>query len=461
MEQGSITRSLSEWAAEKTWESVPPRYQREAVDSLVDTVGVGFAGSVEDGAVLVRRFMTQASPQGSAEIWGSGGGVSAATAAYVNGVAAHILDFDDVSYALHGHPSCVLYPALFAAGQEYGVPGARILEGYVVGVGVMTAVKKSFGDGHYSRGWHSTSTCGAIGAAAGVARSLGMSAPEIAAAIGAAVSMAAGVRANFGTMMKSVHSGMAARAGVEAALMVRSGLTSSPSALEDRLGGIALFGDASWVQEGEASAAALRDTAEHALESKGLKRYPCCGGSHFGVDAALEVRAQLPAGAEIESVRVDIPSGARTALIHDDPSTGLEAKFSLPYTVALSLAHGVPEMSHFTDSAVQDERTRHLMSVMTVHEDSSGGSAAGSLDARYAEVTVRTTTGDTLTHRVHHPRGTANRPLTSDEVDQKFLSCAAIVTPDPQSEKLLERLRDLGTEQSVRGLFADVATPAT
>lgn len=460
MEQRSITRCLAEWAEEKTWESVPDRYQVESLDSLVDTVGVALAGSVEDGAVLVRRFMTAPKPEGAAEVWGSDATASAAAAAYTNGVAAHVLDFDDVHYPIHGHPSCVLFPALFAAGQEFDVSGARILEGYVVGIGIMAAVAKYFGDDHYSRGWHSTSTCGAIGAAAGVAKTLGMAAPEIATAIGAAVSMSSGVRANFGTMMKSVHSGLAARAGVETAVLVRSGLSGSPEALEDRVGGISLFGDGSWTQDGQAAGKVLRDVAENGLEGKGIKRYPCCGGSHFGVDAALDVRAELSSGAEIAAIQVDIPEGARTALIHDDPSTGLAAKFSLPYTVAVSLAHGVPTMSDFTDAAVQDDRTRQLMSVLTVREEAGSGHAAGSLEARYAQVTVTTTTGQKISHRVHHARGSAHRPLTSDEVDEKFLSCAGLIIPGTKAEQLLGRLRQLGQERSVRGLFGAAARPA-
>ena len=97
---------------------------------------------------------------------------------------------------------------------------------------------------------------------------------------------------------------------------------------------------------------------------------------------------------------------------------------------------------------------------LAVHEDASGGSAAGALDARYAEVSVRTTTGETISHRVVHPRGTAERPLSSDDVDQKFLDCAGMVAGPPQTEKLLGRLRDLGATESVRGLFAEIGGAA-
>lgn len=441
-----LTLTLAEWAETRTWAGASEEERASSLASLVDTVGVAVAGASHPAATIARDMMIRTTQPGEAQVWGHPVRLQAGSAAYANGVASHVLDFDDVHHLIHGHPSCVLFSALIAAAQERDLPGFRVLDGYLSGIGIMSAVSALYGSTHYGDGWHSTATCGSVGAAAGVAAMLDLGPEGIAGAMGAAVSMASGVRANFGTMMKSAHVGYAARAGVEAALLVDSGFSSSTAALESGVGGLSVFG-AGRSQDEPPTVAELVDIADSGLHGKGIKLYPCCGGSHFAIDAAIDVNTEL-GSTPIESVRVDIPMGARTALIHDNPKDGLEAKFSLPYTVAVALLRGAPTLSDFSDEVVSGGEVQSVMELIDVVEEDAVGDSSGSMDARYAVVTVVAKDGRTISCRTDHVRGSSDRPLSASVIDSKFTSC---VGPD-DSDQWLRQLRGLDQLATARGL---------
>lgn len=445
-----LGRTLAEWATTVRWETLPEGDRERVLDTLVDTVGVALAGTRHHEFALVRTAADRLGliGDGAAELWGSPSRLAPGSAALLNATAGHVLDFDDVHYLLHGHASTVLWPALIAVGQAEGLSGKRLLEGYVAGVGAMAAVSVAFGPKHYSVGWHSTSTIGAIGTAVGVAVALGLDAAGIHGALGAGVSMASGVRANFGTPLKPLHAGLAARGGIEAAYLAAAGVVPSPVALEGALGGVPIFGDGSWSGDVEQVLAAAR----HGLDELGIKPYPACRGAHYAIDAALDVHGQLD-GALIESVQVKVPLGAKVALLYDDPSTGLEAKFSLPYAVGTTLAHGLPTLEHFTDDAVADPATRAVMARVAVTEDDSAGDLSASMTGRYAEVRVVTADGRSVEARVDDARGSWSRPLSRAEIDEKFAATAGVVLGADEVGRLLGALRGVEVLADLRGLL--------
>lgn len=445
-----LAERLAAWAAEVRTSDLSAAQQARVSDSLLDTVGVTIAAMN-----LPEMEQVRALAEGSGEVdeWGSGQRYGAATAALLNATAGHLLDFDDTHYLIHGHPSTVVLPAALAAAQEVGGSGDAVLRGYIAGIGVMAAIARAFGPDHYTRGWHSTSTCGVFGAAAAAAVSRGLDCSQIEAALSIAASSSLGIRANFGTVLKPMHAGFAARAGIEAARLAAAGIRGSRTAIDGSLGSIALFGD-----EGPESLTPERITlllsdAHSAADDLGLKLYPCCRGSHFAIDAALDARAQLTADTVIDAVTVTVPLGTRTALLYDDPQDGLQGKFSLPYTVATALLRGLPLVEHFTDAAVRDASVRSLMARITVAEDTSAGDLSGTMTGRYAVVSVTDTAGETWSARVDDARGSATRPLTAREVDEKFDGCVRGVLGADAAARVRDRIRHLADVDDVRALF--------
>lgn len=413
----NLARVLGEWSSARDWGQADRAAQIAVINSLIDTVGVALAAT-RDPRLDPIDAITDG--PGSAQVWGQARRSSPALAAMRNATAAHLLDFDDVHYGIHGHPSAVLFPAVIAAADSAGVDGATMLSGYLAGIGVMAAMNHAFGPRHYSVGWHSTSTCGAIGAAAAVARVWGLDAQLSAYAMSIAASMAGGVRANFGTVVKPMHAGFAARAGVEAASLARAGVVPADDALGGRFGAVAVFGDGSWSLGDPVELLRIADEAPRGLAPK---LYPSCRGSHYGISAALRVRDQLAADERVRRVHITLPLGGDTGMLYEHPATGLEAKFSARYTVVTALLRGLPTLDHFTDEAVDDSSVQELMRATRVRFDASAGDLSSTMIGRFAVVEVETSYGRVVSAREDDPVGSPTNPLTREQVHDKFLRC--------------------------------------
>src|SRR6185436_16760585 len=165
-------------------------------------------------------------------IIGTAAATSASWASLANGTAAHALDYDDMCFVSLAHPSAPLVATALAAGELARAPGTALLDAWVVGFEIEAVLGRAMNPRHYTQGWHCTSTIGTIGAAAAAARVLGLDQVATARCLAIAASAASGLKENFGTDTKPLHAGFAARNGMVAALLARSGVTASSRAIE-------------------------------------------------------------------------------------------------------------------------------------------------------------------------------------------------------------------------------------
>lgn len=253
-------------------------------------------------------------------------------------VAGHAHELDDWEEPGNTHPSVVLLPAIWAASHLSPVDGGRFAAAYAVGFEVIARLGQAIGLSHYARGFHTTATLGAIGAAAGAARALALSAEESTHAMCLAASQAQGFTLQFGSDAKPLQAGNAARAGVEAALLARAGCTAEGKMLCDPRGFAGLMGERDAARIAGASA---RLGTPWALDEFGiiLKPWPSCGYTHRLMTAALELRNRVDPSA-ITAIHAEMPDFHRAILPFDRPGTRVEALFSIPACVAQILAHG-------------------------------------------------------------------------------------------------------------------------
>lgn len=417
--------------------------------TLIDTVGVAVAGR-DEPAVRIATAQFPSAP-GRSTIWADGRITDAPTAALLNGVAGHALDFDDVTDVVMGHPSVVLWPAVFAAAEEVGAGGRALLEAYVAGFVAHVAVARSMDiPRHYATGWHSTATVGIIGAAAGVARLHGLDVDATRTAIGIASSMAGGSRQNFGTMTKPLHPGLAARDAVLAVRLAKAGFTADLDELDKPLGYFSRFADGSDV---EAGVAALRGA--HAFLESGInvKKYPCCYNTHRLADATLDVRAEAGIDpASVTEVHVVLEPLGFEPLIHHGPQTGLQGKFSAEYVIAAALLDGEVTLQSFTDEAVQRPGAQNLLEKVTYDVSGTPPHGSAEWDHAYAVLRVTTTSGEHV-FRTDVPRGDHRAPLTTEDVAAKFTACVAFGRQGWDAVQLRQQLWDLVDSDTV-------ATPA-
>lgn len=431
----SLTARLAEFTAETSRTDLPDGIEDAAVRLVIDTVGVILAGRSGHAGERILRYAGQAcgEPDGPTNWLGAPVTAPPELVALASSTLGHALDFDD-ELAGTGHPASILTSAILAMPAR-PLSGAQLVEAFAIGYEVNVRVAHLVGHRHYRKGWHTTSTIGGFGAAAAAAKLLGLDAAQIRTAFGIVGSLASGIQRNFGSMTKPLHSGLSARNGVLAVQLAAAGFTSAPDILDGPRGFVDIYADGGDHQD------ALDDLGRGwALLDPGatLKKYPCCYATHRPIDAVLRLRAEHGLRpADVAAVIDRAPTFGLTPLIHHDPKTGLQGKFSLEYVVAAALLDGRITLGSFTDAAVNRAEIRALMPLLDAQEDprcrpedpTAADSSAGT--GGFHEVTIRTTDGREVTTRVDFPSGSPKHPLSWDDSRVKFRDCVLAAGCEP------------------------------
>jgi 2-methylcitrate dehydratase PrpD len=446
-DDASVSSALATFAAEVRAEDVPTEVQHQAVRCIVDWLGCTIAGSATAESHSVHagiRALDGTDAPRTAGIVGTRQRTSAGHAALANGIAAHVLDFDDTfnpdRTTIHG--SAPLWPAIAAAAELVPVSGTLAVEAFVAGFEVQTRVAVAAGPGHYDVGWHVTGTVGHIGAAVATARLLGLSPGQTLAAIGTGATQSAGMKVVYGSMGKSLHAGKAAMDGLLSGFLARDGFTSSTQPIEGHRGFLHLF---SPDPVPERAVEGLGQTWY--LPRDGFKPYACGSLTHPPAQALLELRAEHGfTAADVVSVDAYVHDYVKTTTGLAEPRTGLEGKFSIYHVLAVALADGAALLDQFTDERVADPAVVRLRERVHVHTDPEQHKDS-------ARVTVSLRDGGTLERHVPHNLGTPDNPMTDRQLEEKFLGLAAPVLGQEHAKELAEvcwRLREL---DDIRVLF--------
>ena len=203
-----VLETLANWAAEASAEW-PELARERAAQAIEDTVACMVAGADDLCPVKVRKGITHWG-SGTSSVVGQSEKAPAPWAAMANGAAAHALDYDDNVQVVLGHTSAVQVPALLALGEAVGATGKQVVDAYIIGFEIGMALGRGVNWSHYNIGWHSTSTIIEIATAGACARLLGLDRAGMAHALSLGTSMAGGPKAQFGSMAKSFHAGLAA-----------------------------------------------------------------------------------------------------------------------------------------------------------------------------------------------------------------------------------------------------------
>jgi 2-methylcitrate dehydratase PrpD len=433
------TRSLGRWAAEVRgdWS---PSVMSIAAHAWEDTIVSTIAGAGDTGTEMVRKALTGG---GAVPIIGGLLRTSASEAALANGYAAHAVEMDENFLAGLGHLCAVAVPAILSTGHEVEADGASALDALIVASEVMARIGTAMSRAHTDRGWHGTSTVGALAAAAACGRLRRLSAQQMTHALGIAVSMSSGPKVQFGTAVKPLHAGLAAQAGVMAASLASQGLWASEVALEGMHGFGQMYAGVNTV---DWSGVTPRVGELLAIEETGMafKLWPACGASHKAIAAVLALRQAHGFSADdVASVEVEVSYGVMVNLKFPNPQNHKQAQFSMPYALALALRFGRLTLADYTAQAVQDEATRRLMPlVRMVRHSSSVEGAESSLNHMPHKVTIRLRDGRCLERVVSHLKGGLGDPLTAEDRKTKFDMCCKGILPDERIEAVREMLAD-------------------
>jgi 2-methylcitrate dehydratase PrpD len=444
-----LTQALGRFVADVTFERLPAAALKAARTGFVDCVGTMIAGSPEPAVQILRKTLATGGP-GEATLYFSCERCPAPDAAWINGTAAHALDYDDV--ALRGHPSTVLVPAILAEAEALDASGRDMLTAYAAGYEVWAELVERERGHHHLKGWHPTGIFGPIGAAAACSSLRRLDAERATLAIALAASQSSGVMANFGTMTKPFHAGRAAHSGVIAARLAAAGFTASADALEHPQGFLSAVSPEGHVDRESAPRALGRDWR---LASAGLsiKKFPACYCTHRAIDAMLDLVSRRPIDpSRIERITVSLSDAYATILRNHAPETGLAAKFSIEFAMAAAVTAGRVGLGELTDTFVRRADIQQLMRRVAVETNRNYDPETPGASV-YDQVRVQLVDGAVLeSEPVRHARGHATRPLADAELFDKFRACLDAGGAKLEAGRLFERLQRLQDIASAREL---------
>ncbi len=443
-------RVLAEFVANLEFDDVPEDVVDTIERAFVDTVGVTLAGATADAGKKAARLATTGTEglDGGASLLGRAGQAPLAAAALANGTAGHALDYDDLSWAMDGHPSVTLVAPVLAVGETVGASGEDAVTAFAAGFETECFIAEPISPAHYEAGWHPTATFGTFGAAVATASLLELDAEEIHRAIAIAASMPAGLKRNFGSMTKPLHAGLAARSGVTAALLAGDGFTADEVPVSGDRGFFDLYGDgATETPTPPGEPWRLRTDGIH------VKYYPCCYFAHTSITgaAALVEQHDLTPG-DIERVEVSAAQGAADALVNPAPETGLEAKFSMEHCVAAAVALDRVGLAAFAADVVAGPTIAALRERVDFSADPDRA-----YDSHAAHVRVTTTDGEVYEREQADPPGVHDNPLSTEELHEKYLECATRSLDRATADRTHGRLAALADEPSVADLVAELS----
>ena len=439
-----LTRALAEQARALTLAEIPETTRAWARQCVLDYIGCGIAGASDELTEILLAEMREQGGKEAASLLGHTGRLPAASAAIVNGAAAHALDFDDVNLAMPGHPSVAILPGLLALAEERGASGAAVLTAFVAGYELQCRVGRVISPGHYDvLGFHSTATVGSFGAAAACSHLLGLNGEQFATALGIAGTQAAGLKSMFGTMCKPLHAGKASYHGLMAAKLAARGFTSRTDVLE--------------CGQGFAKTHSPDFNPERAMEtpvggwyiqSNLFKYHAACYMVHSSIESARKLRDLHGVTPDrVERIRVQLEEACDRICNIPAPKTGLEAKFSLRLATAMGLS-GIDTGRLSTYSAEVATNP-----ALTAIRDKVELDFRTGIPNTFAEIELLLTDGTILTAR--HDSGIPSDDVTDQgrRLEEKFHALVEPVLGSHRSSALISDIRQFEKLPDVRGLL--------
>ena len=442
-----ISAVMADYIAGFDLASAPPTVVDRARIAFIDTIGVMLAGSHEEVSHLMVEMVKEEASAPQATIVGQSLRASPQLAALADGVASHAMDYD-LTY-ISGQAIAAVVPAILPLAETSGATPAEMIAAYIVGAEIGGRVARANFKASSVGGWHTTGMVGAVAAAAAAARLLKVPVKAIPNVLGISTSLASGISGNFATMTKPLHCGNAARSGVAAAQLGRRGFTASPIAFEAKAGYFNTFGRGL-----DVSLEPFKDLgSRYDLVSSrfDLKAFPCGGLTHTSIEAALELRDKLGSRlSAIKGIHCSVTANAGQRAGTQYPATVENAKFSVAYLVPYALIHGAPRIAAFTAKALQDEQIKALAKTVTASVDPALGPGT---NGSPAVIKVTLADGEVVEARKDFASGSAKSPMTTAQIEEKFLDCAMQIMSKDAARKVYAFLDALPSQRSLDPLW--------
>jgi 2-methylcitrate dehydratase PrpD len=426
-------------------DDIPPAVVSQANDLVLDWLGNAAAGVRTAFGQAVSGIAGRYGGYGRSHLFASLSQVDPLTAALVNGSCAHSNEFDDSHGPSLFHPGSPIISAALAIAEEKGVSGSDFLAGVVAGYEFSLRLAACVNPSHY-RMWHTTGTVGVLGAALAVGRAVNMEPRTIVSALGMAGMQSAGLWEVLpgAPSAKNLLPGRAAQGGVLSALLAIKGIEGPTSILEGPRGFFrAMVPDTPKVGE------LVRDMGKRwrILETT-IKAYPICGHVMTPVEAAMMLRKNVKLE-YIEKITVFTNSTAIRIAGQRAPENLYQAKFSIPYCVAVALLYGRITQHEFTTEVLSEPQVHSIMQKIELKVDE--GFDRDFERHRPARIEATLSQGPKAVTLARSRRGGPENPLSDGEKREKFIQLGKLAWGEKIAEEIWRRrnlifdLDDVGT----------------
>ncbi|MCX4834318.1 MULTISPECIES: MmgE/PrpD family protein [unclassified Streptomyces] len=435
-----IVHHLAACAAETRYEDLPPEAAEAAKKSILDTLGVILAASGTEPAVRgVIDLVREGGGRPEASVLAFGGKVPAMAAAFANGAMAHCLDYDDQT-PWGQHCSSSIVPAAFAvAERQGGVRGADLIAAVAAGQDLFARLRRNVG---WRKDWNLSTVLGVFAATAAAGRVLGLSGERLADALGTASMQSSGVMevvAGTGSDLRAMYAGFSARGAVTAALLAQKGITGVPDLFEGEHGVFRTYFGGVYDRE-----AILADLGTDYQGGGTLyKPWPAVGTAHSHIHATIGLMTDHGlATDDIDEIRVHVgdyhdlmcrPLDARRA-----PSTLVDAKFSLPFLVAVAAVRGTVRVSDFLPEALRDTEVLDVARRVVPVPDKS---LDWTMELPPGRVELVLSDGRRVSRTGTGVPGSTEAPMMWGDITRKFEDCASAAVTAPGSDKVRSAVR--------------------
>jgi 2-methylcitrate dehydratase PrpD len=445
-----MIETMADLVCSTRFEAICNGVQLSVSRSFLDTLGVTLSGSREDAPAILFRVYEGQRDKGECTLLGLGGRASAETAALINGVSAHILDYDDAGAATQGHPSVSILPCLWALSEKYGATGKDFISAYTAGVELFSRLARALPFLHL-KGWHPTSVLGVLAATAAGCRLLNCPREQVIQALAISTSLASGLVGNFGTMTKSLQVGHANRNAIMAIELARLGFTGSVDVMDKDCGFLhAVF----WGQEHALAEQLSQWGRPFALVDPGVsfKLYPCCALSHRSIDMALEIMATHSLDwRTIDTIICRVTPRAAKVLNYRRPNAPLEGKFCMPFLLSCAFRYGRVSQDLFSEETLADVGINELMTKVDFRAHENWVDEADPW--RPDRLFVGLCEGGGVSAECVYPKGHRENPITDQLINEKFKQGIPSILSPAKLKSIMSGIIELPTCKNVGDLI--------
>jgi 2-methylcitrate dehydratase PrpD len=453
----SLSAQVARHVAQARFESLPQATVAAAKRAILDGMGVMFAasGMSQDVAPFVELARTQTgSPQ--ATILGFKDRVSVSMAAFANGAMAHALDFEDAFDRAPCHPNASLLPALLGVAEfRSPVSGAEFIAAVAVGCDLVCRMALSLRHPMELAGWYPPPILGAFGATAAVSRALRLSPAQVMDAFSLLLcqnTCPGEIKHSAETVIRAIREAFPAQAAVLSALLAERGVKGFAHPLEGQNGFFALYASGRYEPSDITDGLGERFW----IEDLSFKKWPCCRGTHAFIEAAQTLRRAHGFGAaDVADLRI-LGGELQRMLCEPEaqklqPRTIIDAKFSLPFTLAVALRDEEVTLGSFSAAALSDPMLLSLAAKASFEFSQEVSQPAA------GRICITLKDGRVLRHSIPHALGDPTRPLSDAALRAKFIDCtmnAAVPLTRRGAQSLADRIMNLEREQDVGALLS-------